>query len=207
MPLLEPLDIVNAACAEIGEAPLESLEDESDPGQSAALLYDSVLEFNLGIHPFSFARELNALSRITDGISQLGYAYVFGMPGQRIGNPIYVTDDATQPDRRFSLYEIVGAQVHSDAEALWGNFLVRAAPAVWSGPFKALMITSLAASFAIPMCHDRALAEDKRREAYGTPMENFRGGKMRAAISADGFTTPPRRQDRDNNPLTAAWQS
>lgn len=205
--LLTDLDIVNAACAAIGEAPLQSLDDEIDAGQSAALLYNAVLEYNLDVYKFSFAKQIRQLSKNALAPALAGYTTVFDMPAERIGNPLYVTDDPTDHMRRFSEYAIVGAQIHASVSPLYAMILFRAPVYNWSGAFKMLMIEALAASFAIPMCHDRALAEEKHRSAYGTPSDDFRGGRMRAAINADSFTNPPRPQDRDSNPLTAAWAS
>lgn len=205
--LLDKLDIVNAACAVVGEAPLEGLDEEIDAGQSAALLYDEVLEFNLGVHNFAFAKQIRQLSRDTVSPTLAGYAYVFDLPAERIGDPLYLTDDPTDPDRRFSRYAIVGAKVHADPDPLYAMIRYRAEPYHWSGPFKSVMITSLAARFAISLAHDRGLADDLRNEAYGTPSQDYRGGRMRAAINAEGFTQPPRPQARDSNPLTRAWKS
>jgi hypothetical protein len=205
--LLTDLDIVNAACAAIGEAPLQSLDEEIDAGQSAALLYNAVLEFNLDIYKFSFAKQIRQLSKNALGQALAGYTTVFDMPAERIGNPLYVTDDPTDNARRFSEYAIVGAQIHASVSPLYAMILFRAPVYNWSGAFKMMTITALAANFAIPMCHDRALAEEKKQAAYGTPSDDFRGGMMRAAINADSFTNPGRTQDRDNNPLTNSWRS
>lgn len=207
MPLLDHIDIVNAACVMVGEEPLQSLDDEIDAGQSAALLYDAVLEFNLQQGNFSFAKQIRQLSRDDLAAKLAGYAYVFDLPAERIGDPVYVTDDPTDPDKRFSRYAIVDSKVHADPEKLYAMIRYRAAPVRWSGPFKLVMITSLAAQFAISLCHDRALSEDKKREAYGPPQDNYRGGLMRTALSAEAFTQPPRPQAMDDNPLTRAWLS
>lgn len=207
MSLLNELAIVNAACARVGEAPLQGLDQEVDAGQSAALLYDAVLELNLDIYKFSFAKQIRQLSRDALGVALAGYTNVFHMPAERVGNPLYVTDAPTDPDRRFSRYAIVGTQIHADPDPLYAMILYRAPPQNWTGTFKMLQITALAAKFAISLCHDRALADDLQREAYGTPSDDMRGGLMRTAINADSFTSPPRPAARDDNPLTAAWRS
>lgn len=207
MPLLTDLDIVNAACAQVGEEPLGSLDEEVDAGQAAELLYNEVLEFNLDLFKFSFAKQIRQLSRNTLAAALAGYDYVFDLPAERIGPPIYLTDDPTDPDRRYYRYALVGAQAHADDNPLYAMILFRAAPYQWSGTFKSAMVTSLAARLAITLCHDRGLSQDKHQEAYGTPSQDFRGGLMGAAIRADSFTNPPRNQQRDDNPLTSAWTS
>ncbi len=206
MSLLTDLDIVNAACAMVGEAPLQDLDEEIDAGQSAQLLYDATLEFNIDLGKFTFAKQIRQLSKNALGQPLAGWDLVYTLPAERIGNPLYVTDDPQNHLRRFYDYSLVGAELHADQDPLYAMILFRAPPYQWSGTFKSVMITSLAAQFAISLCHDRALSEDKRSQAYGTPSDNFRGGLMRAALGAEGFTTPPRPQDRDDNPLTNAWR-
>src|SRR3954469_7973882 len=111
MSLLTGLDIVNAACAQIGEEPLQSLDDETDAGQSASLLYEDTVDFNLGIYVFSFSKQIRQFSRNDAGQPLGGFLYIFDMPPERIGDPIYMTDDPTDPDRRFSRYAIVNTQI------------------------------------------------------------------------------------------------
>lgn len=207
MSLLDDLDIVNAACAMIGEAPLQSLDEEIDAGMAASLLYQAVVEFNLGIHQFSFSKEIRQLSRDDTAALTAGYDYVYSLPPERIGDPLYCTDEPTNASRRFSAYAIVGQQLHSSATSLYAMIRYRPAPNRWTGPFKLATICAVAANLAIPITHDRALADQLKRDAYGTPQENFRGGLMRAAISAEAFTQPGRPQNRDDNPLTNAWMS
>lgn len=205
--LLDDLDIVNAACAAIGEDPLGSMDDEIEAGQAASLLYTATLEFCLGIHNFSFSKEVRQLSRDDTATANAGYTLVYTLPAERIGDPLYLTDDATDPSRRFSKYALVGNRAHSDAEELWAMIRYRASPHRWTGPFKMLMIKAMASELAIPIAHDRQLADQLKVLAFGSPQDNWRGGLMRAAISAEAFTQPPRSQNRDDNPLTAAWRS
>lgn len=206
MALLQDLDIVNAACAMIGEEPLQSLDDETDAGQATSLIYQTILEFNLGLYLFSFSKQVRQLSKNDAGQPLAGYTIVYDMPAERIGDPIYVTDDPTNPYRRFTRYAIVNTQIHADQDPLYAMIRFRPSPHTWTATFKAATIKSVASQLAIPMTHDRALAESLSREAYGTPQEAFLGGMMRAAIRADSFSTPPRSQNRSNNPLENAWR-
>lgn len=207
MPLLTGLDIVNAACAQIGETPLQSLDEETDAGQSASLLYQDVVDFNLGLYVWGFAKQIRQLSRDDLTVPLSGFKLVFDLPAERIENPLYLTDDPTDPDRRFYRYQLVGAKVHADEDPLFAMIRFRPDPHNWTATFRAATITSLASRFALSLGHDRATADSKHTEAYGTPSEQFRGGQIGAAIRSEAFTTPPRQQNRDDNPLTAAWRS
>lgn len=204
MSLLTPEDIMNAACLRIGETPLQSFDDETPQGQAATLVYEEVVDFNLGIYLFSFSRKIAQLS-VNDGAVPLsGWTYVFDLPPERIGPPQYVTDDITDPDRRFDRYSLVEATVHTDANPVFAMIRFRPDPQLWSAAFRSATITALAARLAMTQASDRNTADMLTREAYGTVSEAYRGGQMGAAIRDDSYATPPRPQNRDNNPLTRA---
>lgn len=207
MPLLLPLDIINAGCARIGADPMQSLDDETTTGQNAGLLYEELLGFALGVYQFSFARTIKQMSRLTDTVPLSGWTYVFQLPPERNGPPLYVTDDITNPDRRYSRYSLVEDTVHSDCDPLFAMIKFSAGPHLWSATFKTVVITGLASRLAMALASDRQTMESLYQEAFGRPEENGRGGQMRAAINEDAQATPPRKPDWDNNPLTRARSS
>lgn len=207
MAVLEPLDIVNAACALIGDYPLQDLSTDTVEGQPASLLYQVTVDFNLGVYNFSFARQLFPLSVDDAANSLVGYSKVFDLPPERLDAPIYITDDPSRPERRFSDYRIVGSKVHTNAASLAAECKFRAHPSRWSAAFKQATITALGAALALSRAHDKDLRDRLNRDAYGPPSELFKGGQMRAAISTDSFGNPPRKQAVFQNPLEAARYS
>lgn len=207
MALLTDLDIVNTACAEIGADPVETMADETPTGQAVDLIYRDTRDFNLGIYLFSFAQKLRQLSRVADLTPKTGYLHAYDVPAEAVGAPLYVTDDITDPDRRFDRYALIGNQVHADPDPLFANIRIVPEAHRWSGPFRTAMTQSLASRFAMAMASDRTTAQLYHVWAYGTPTENFRGGAMGAAIREDARATPPRKADWNNNPLTRAWRS
>lgn len=206
MALTAALDIVNAACARIGADPLQSLDEDTFGGQAAGLVYEELVGFNLGLHPFSFGRKIAQLSRVADAVPLSGWTLVYDLPPDRLGPPLYVTDDVTDPDRRFSRYSLVGATAHADAEPLFACIKFLPAPHLWSATFRSATVTALASRLALTLASDRQTAEQLHGQAYGSPVENHRGGQMRAAITEDSLSTPPRKPNWDNNPLTRAWR-
>lgn len=207
MALTTALDIVNAACARIGIEPLQSLADEIVAGQSASLMYEDTVDFNLALNPFSFAQEMRQLSRLSGFTPLTGYTYGFDIPGERLGPPIWLTDDPTDPDRRFAAFVLTGGRVHASVDPLYAMVKFRPDPHLWLPAFKSCAITALAAKFALSQASDRALYNELQTEAYGTPSENFRGGQMRVAIFSDSYATPPRKPNFFNNPLERARYS
>lgn len=204
MALTTALDIVNAACMRIGAEPLQDIDEETSGGMAASLLYEEIVDFNLGLNPFSFAREMRQLSKLSTATPLTGWLYVFDIPGQHFGPPMWLTDDITNPDRRFTRYTLSAGQVHSDADPLYGSILFRPDPQRWSATFRSATIAALAAQLSLALASDRSLYKELQTEAYGTPTENHRGGKMRTAITQDSLATPPRKADWDNNPFARA---
>ena len=209
MPLTTVQDIVNSACAMFGEEPPESLTDDLGGGQSASLLYEATVDFNLGLQPagFQFAREVRQLSRLADVTAFTGFDYVFEVPGPTIGPPVFLTDDPSDPDRRFDRFLLTSGRVHASADPLYAMVRFRPDPNRWTGTFRMATITALAGKLSMAIASDRNSMETFNQQAYGSSVENFRGGQMRAALSEDGFANPPRPASMDRNPLTRAWRS
>jgi hypothetical protein len=132
---------------------------------------------------------------------------VFDTPPEAIGEPIYVTDDITDPKRR--LRPLCAARPHDRGEqkpALRADPLP-ARSVRWSPSFRAATITALQASLA--QSHRRgqqAQRGDLHEKAYGPPSAELSRRRVGAAIKADAFSTPPRKPNWDNNPLTRAWK-
>lgn len=209
MALQTVADIVNAACAKIGEEPPQSLTEDLGGGQSASLLYEAVVDFNLGLQPsgFHFAREVRQLSRLAGITAFTGFEFVFNVPGAHIGPPVFLTDDPSDPDRRYDRYLLTSGQVHAADDPLYAMVNFRPDPHKWTGTFRMATITALAGELAFAIASDRNTLQAMQQSAYGPPSENFRGGQMRAALSEDGFANPPRRISVARNPLEQAWRS
>ncbi len=209
MPLLTAIDIVNAAFNRIGEDPIETFEEDGGGEQDASLIYEEVVGFNLGLQPsgFTFAREVRQLSKLANQTPLTGFANVFDIPGPYSGLPVYLSDDITDPGRRFTGFILTGGRVHSDADPLFAMVKFVPDPHRWTDTFRSATITAIASRLAFAVASDRNTQAELRQEAYGTQSENFRGGMMRAALAEDAFANPPRRADVDNNPLTRAWRS
>lgn len=200
MALLTHLDIVNAACALFGEDPPGSFDDDVTGAGPVSLLYEQLVDFNLGIYLFSFSKQLFALS-VNDAVAapKSGFKFVFDLPPQALELPIYVTDNVKSPDARFGRYVLLDGQVHADANPLFAMCRYRPEPVKWSPTFRAATITALASKLCLAMAHDRNLSGELHAEAYGSPSDNYRGGQLGAAIRADAYSTPPRAADWAHN--------
>ncbi|MHA7968982.1 hypothetical protein [Rhizobium sp. CAU 1783] len=209
MALMTMADIINAACARIGEEPVQDFADDLGGGQSSLLIYEETVDFNLGLQPsgFFFAREVRQLSKIDGATPFTGYEHVFDIPQPAIGPPVFLTDDPSDPDRRYVDFILTNNQVHAADNPLYAMVKFRPDPHRWSPTFRSATITAIAGHLAFAITSDRNQRSDLLTLAYGTSQENYRGGMMRAALSEDGFANPSRSIKVDNNPLTGAWRS
>lgn len=195
-------DVVNDALALLGDDGIGSFTDD-ERGRDASRIFRVELGFALGVYPFSWARKIFLLSKLAEP-APTGHAALFALPPERIGPPLRVTDDATDPDRIFNAFVLLDDRVASDAAALWAEckFLPRASS--WSPTFRAAVVTALAGRYAYARAADKDVQERLLRQAYGTPDGGYRGGLIGAAIAEDARATPPRRLPMAANPLSAA---
>lgn len=202
-------DIINAACARIGEEPVQDFDDDLGGGQSALLIYEETVDFNLGLQPsgFYFAREVRQLSKVATATPFTGFEHVFDVPQPSIGPPVYLTDDPSEPKRRYVDFVLTNNQVHAADNPLYAMIKFRPDPHRWSPVFRSATITAIAGHLAFAIASDRNQRAELLQLAYGTSSENFRGGMMRVALSEDGFANPAREIQVSANPLENAWRS
>lgn len=175
--------IINRALARIGAAPLVSIESDDDETRQALAIYDDLIDAALDLWDWSWARRTHALDKLS--AAPFGFAAAFRFPAEAVSAPIalYTRDDArSDPLRDF---RVEGRTVAADAEALWGTFSCRIAPAEWPAGFRLAFTVWLAASLAVPITHDADLAARLMQEACGSPSENGRGGLIGRAVAAD----------------------
>ncbi|SNY93506.1 hypothetical protein SAMN04515647_3803 [Cohaesibacter sp. ES.047] len=205
--MIDELEIVRAACNRIGlEAP-EDLSSEVQSGITALRAYNLEARAALALYPWSFAQKLYRLSRSADA-PIAGYRHIHQLPVEDIVlGADRLIDDPTVEDDNFTTYKKVGTRIYSNVEDLFAIMRVDAGPHLWNPIFAKAVSTGLAGFLAEAIASDGKTADRLIREAYGDPREERRGGLMRAAINADGYTTPNRRMRKGNNPLSAAYMS
>lgn len=207
MAITGDLDIVNAACALLSVDPLQSMSDDVPGGQAAQALYWPVVDLCLGLAPWGFARRRRQLARLSTVTSPLGFAHVHQLPPDRVGLPERLFE-AGVPGGSIQAFDYdEEARVHSDVEDLWAEFTCRVVPSMWHPVFRTAVIHAVAAVFCEPLTGNSAMTAELHARAFGTPSESYRGGLMRAALSADARATPARMLPSGSNPLLVAWNS
>jgi hypothetical protein len=208
MALITYADIINAAFALFGETPVQDFDSDDENAQSAILLYEQIVDFNLGLQPagFSFGREVRQLSQVADADPFTGFDYVFDIPGPTLGLPVFLTDDPSDPRCRYTDFILTGGQVHASDSPLYAMVKFRPDPHLWSPAFRLATITALAGNLAFSTTSKQSDMDNFYSRAYGAPSEYYRGGMMRAALSEEAFASPPRSIQMDQNPLTSSWR-
>lgn len=205
--MLDHLTVANEACGLANASPIQSLEAQTPTAAQVKLAYDRVLGFCLGLHRFSFSLSTRRLSRLSDP-PETGYKYAFDLPADRVGAPMRITDDATDPRRHFTCFLLEGNQVHADAPDLWARIRIVPAPILWSATFRHAFTTGLAADLALMVKRDKNLRAMLWQEAFGDARMNGRGGLMLTAITDDSQSTPSLENPAvTDDPLTGAWRS
>ena len=199
---LEPINIVNRACARIGIDPIESFADEF-AGTKAGQIYDALVEFCLGVYGFSWGQKMVALTRLSEA-STLGFDYVYQLPGDRLGPPLRLSDDAANAHPDFARYTLSEDKVHTSAAAVYALIKFKPDPALWSAPFAEVVTLALAGDLAFMFADDGNTQAQYLERAFGAPQEQCRGGAMAVAINEDARATPPRRLPQGNDPFTRA---
>lgn len=204
--MYDPLDVVNDARDLVGLDAIGAFGEDEPGGIGAEAIFRNEVGFALGVGTFSWASRVFLLSLLEEA-APTGHARLFRLPSERIGPPLRLTDDATDPDRIFNAFVLLGEDVASDAAALWAECKYMPSPRLWSATFRQTIVVALAGRFAYSATADRNTEADKLRQAYGSPSELFRGGLMGAAIAEDARAKPPRRIDMARNPFLDSWRS
>jgi hypothetical protein len=207
------LVIANRACALIGQEPLQSLDEDTQGGQRAALIYDSLLDFCMALVPWTFRRETVELNRLPDAPLidgqvqnfQNGYRYCYAIPSGYKIKPNRMLR-SKEPDDVMTRFEFEGDKLFCDETKAFAQILIEQHPERWAGDFRHAFTVALAGEFAMAMADDKTVSSAKKDEAFGTSSQNFRGGLMGAAIQNDARTSPVRKLPL-SNPLLDAWNS
>lgn len=201
--MLDALRIVQQAAARIGVEAPQSLDDiaGTDPIE---LVYGSVVDFCLDLHPWDFCRATVSLSQLAEP-GELGYRFVYQLPAEAIGEPLRILADVSRPNVPYFGWTLSGRRILANAEPLFAVINTRPQPSAWPATFREAVVLALAAELSLSLAANEDMRLSLRRDAFGTPTEAFRGGAIGAAIRNQAFRTPVK-QLPFTDPLSAAWR-
>lgn len=134
--MLTKIDICSMALLKLGEAPIQSLSDDSAAARLARTLYGPVTDTLLAMHPWRFACHTTELIRNTDG--------EFLLPAECLR--------VIKCDGKIS-----GDKIISPKDKIEITALVRVASEQFPSYFASLVATKLAMEFCIPLTGEQAV--------------------------------------------------
>lgn len=198
------VDLVNQACARIGEEPIQSFSDDTLGARAAKLSYQPTIRFMLGLYAFSFARQTVKLTKISNPTIENGFRSAFQLPAERRGPPIGLSDDPTC-EFRLTRYALEGDKLFADLDEAWAVIKIDPHPLTWSDTFSECAVVAVAGKLVMALRNNSEERDRLTIMAFGQPDMNFRGGLMGAAIAEDAQATPARRLG--HGPFVSAWMS
>lgn len=184
------IGICSAALLKLGEDPISSFNDGTDPSDTCKVLYPSFAKHCLSMHAWNFARKKVQLARLVETpVNQWAYAYQMPSDSLRVLG-VFTSDNVRAtptPD-----YDIFYNQVYSNDTTLYLDYIAEVPEADWPAYFEEFVKTAFAAELALPITNQQDLKQDMWQKAYGTINDNMKGGLLGMAMSIDAKQIPPR---------------
>lgn len=134
--MLTKIDLCSMALLKLGEAPIQSLTDDSAAAQLSRTLFDTVVDALMSLHPWRFATQQLELIKNTDGnfLIPSNVLRVLRSDGRVIGDRIVCSSD------KINIIAIT-----------------KTAPEKFPSYFVTLVATRLAMEFCIPLLGDQTV--------------------------------------------------
>lgn len=175
--------------------PISSFDEGSNEADIVKTLYPAFIDDVFSRYPWRFAlkkRQFNRSSTAPDA----GYKYAYIIPPEAVW-VFAVYNTSKVGARPVQDYDVVGNEIHSNQEEVWGEYTVYKAESNWPSHFKAFAKKALKALLAMPVTDDTELAAQAQVEAYGNPSENEKGGAFGIAAGLDARQNPPEEMPMD----------
>jgi hypothetical protein len=199
---IDKATIINQALTAIGAGPMFSIDDGSDLAEQIANTYPVCVDRIFGMHDWKFAKRTFRNTRLADR-PENGWNYAFDLPGNRIGNPLKIMDQAGHSPRPLRKFDLEEGKLFCDRPETWSVCKVLVDPDYWDPSFRAAFITALAGYLAVPVWNDYDLKADKLQEAFGTPSREGTGGEIGRLMALDKASASVGESILDDDPLTS----
>jgi len=199
------VDAANQALSLLGVNAISAIDNTTEEGTEAGRFYDDVKNALLVKRPWRWAMKTAQLVAAAD--PSRGWDKAHDLPADLIkGGYFILYPDDGEHQLPVKSFEIYGADVRSNYDTLWADYVYDADEDDWPGDFRRLFYHALAAEMALPLTEKRSKREDLARIAWGPPSENGNGGLFATAALADSQRRPIRGLAETSSPLLAARQ-
>ena len=179
------VSICSDALILLGAEPITSFTDGSDSAQACSRLYPDLRDTIISSYVWSWSLKKSQIARLsTAPVNEWQYAYQ--LPGDMLSGVLAVFETAgtTERSRRYG-WEIYGEQLFTNMETVYIDYQQSIVESKMPVYFVRLLRTAMAAELAIVITDQASKSDYFRAQAFGTPMENGRGGLMREAMNID----------------------
>lgn len=151
---LNSIELCSSALVKLGADSISSFEDGTAEAKVATRLYPLVRDAMLSVHPWSFATKKAELPRLAI-TPPTDFTYAYQLPVDFL--KALSAGDAMRG--RGLDYQIVGRQLHSDAEAVVLSYLFQPSEGDFPAYFVPALVTRLAAEFCLPLTENTSRAD------------------------------------------------
>lgn len=153
MAIRTKVSVASRALTMIGADPITSLSDGTAEAIAATQHYDSTVETEFSLYPWSFAKNQAALNLLVDTPAST-WEYAWQLPNELINVVRVEVNDNTIPFERF------GSKIFCNEDAdVVATYVFRATETSWPPYFEDLIVHRLGAIFATAIAERPKLAE------------------------------------------------
>ncbi len=209
--VLDEVSIANRALAVFGGGSITAFDEGTPLADNCRLIVPRIMDRCLIAQGWRMNLVTRRLERIgfTDADPQPpnGWRYGYAFPADALRGPFRVSRHRDVRTGAFREWSREGRRVFTDAEEIFGEFLVRLSPDQWGPTFLDFAITACAAELVVPVCEDKDHAAELFAKAWGTQREGGRGGLSAKVLDEDVATDPGFDASGDAGELVAAHVS
>lgn len=179
------ISICSDALTLLGASTISSFSEGTPAATACSRLYPDLRDTIISRYPWSWSMKKVKLARLaTAPLNEWKYAYQ--LPGGILTGVQAIFDSGSDGARSInSGWEIYEDQVFTNLETVYIDYQQTVSEADMPPYFVRLLRTAMAAELAIIITDQASKADFFRSQAFGTPMENGRGGLFREAANID----------------------
>ena len=192
MTISSDIDICARALLRLGEKPISSFNDGTDPSTTCANIYPELKQHILTIHPWRRTMVKKSLQTVT-GAPVNKWTKKYQLPSARMGEiqAVYNTTSTGSGIQPITTFELFGDELFTDEAVIVVDFQSEIGEADFPHYLSELMILALTAEIAFPITDQANLAELYDRKAWGLPSERRQGGYFAVCKSLDSRGSSP----------------
>lgn len=184
------ISICSDALILLGASIISSFSEGTPAATACSRLYPDLRDTVISRYPWSWSMKKVKLARLaTAPLNEWKYAYQ--LPGSILTGVQAIFDSGSDSARPInSGWEIYEDQVFTNLETVYIDYQQTVSEADMPPYFVRLLRTAMAAELSIVITDQASKADFFRSQAFGSPMENGRGGLFREAVNIDSRGNP-----------------